>query len=53
MALRKLLILRRPRSGRLEGRGNADPGTRRFPDSLFRGGDGEEKMGLIWLVSHQ
>src|SRR6266404_4745717 len=33
MALRKLLILRRPRSGRLEGRTTLNPGSRRFSDS--------------------
>src|SRR6476660_9553391 len=49
MALRKLLILRRPPTGprsarpedrlrgRLEGRTMLNPGTRRFADSLFRG----------------
>ena len=62
MSLRKLLILRRPPPGprfarpedrlrgRLEGRTTLNPGTPRFADSLFRGGDGEEKTRLICLV---
>ncbi len=39
MALRRLLILRRPQSGRLEGRTTLIQ-ARRFPDSLLRRDDG-------------
>jgi hypothetical protein len=39
MALRKILILRRPRSGRLEGRTIAIQQLQRFPHSLFRRND--------------
>src|ERR1700730_14054618 len=48
MALRKLLILRRPRSGRLEGRTTLNPGSRRFSDSLRRD---DEEVDAGWLGS--
>jgi hypothetical protein len=45
MALRKFLILRRPRSGRLEGRAMPIQHLRGFPHTLLRGNDTEWMMG--------
>jgi len=44
MALRKFLILRRPRSGRLEGRAMPIQRFRRFPHTLFRRNDNERRI---------
>src|SRR5882724_13389650 len=49
MALRKFLILRRPRSGRLEGRAMLIQRLCGFPHSLESGGPGQAAVQLPWI----